>query len=323
MSDNSYYLPFDPTGQKASNRITGEKQVLTPPPWRDFHFIIPIMAPYFSDSFKMYDVDTGDELVEGEHFAFTHRFYGASKAIMKPVYGSILFFDKTLTGAVEMEYQSIGGEWTIDGTQISKILAQKQYNPRITTWEQVAAVPLQFPVIDHDWHLTDMVGMSDVKNSIDNLSISVEDALNRRINHLFSNVDNLGELIEEHSGDLITNLETMDERLTDNKQKTESDIAALRREFRGTIQLLTASFQTQLDNRYTKAESDALRESLRYTLLDKFNDTYNRQAIDGMMDLLHSQLAERYTKNEVTTIVDDLERRLDEIQTTLSDNNIT
>lgn len=174
MSETPYTYPFDPSGSRIINRIEGEKQVLSPPAWRDFHFLIPKLAPFFQQNFKIRHEATGRFLEEGVDFAFTHRFYGASKAIMKPVYGSILFFDKTLAGVVELEYQTLGGEWTIDGAKITEILAQKQLNPRITQWEQVAAVPQQFPVIDHEWDLTDMVGMGHVKDSLDRLASTVE-----------------------------------------------------------------------------------------------------------------------------------------------------
>lgn len=176
MPETTFMYPFDPTGLKASNRIEGELQVLSPPAWRDYHFVIPMLAPFFRDGFQIRHLDTNRDLIEGVDFLFTHRFWSASQAIMKPIHGSVLFLDKTLDGAVEMTYQTLGGEWTIDGAQVTQLLSQKQVNPRITTWEQVAAVPQQFPVIDHQWHLTDMVGMAEVRTELENLATAMETA---------------------------------------------------------------------------------------------------------------------------------------------------
>lgn len=176
MSDTPYLYPFDPTGTKADNRIEGEQQVLSPPAWRDYHFFIPKLAPFFREGFTLYHPASNRFLVEGVDYLLTHRFYQASKAIMKPIYGSVLFFDKSLAGAVTLTYQTLGGNWTIDGVKINQILSQKQANPRITTWEQVAEVPEQFPVIDHEWDIQDMVGMSHVRDALEGLATTLEES---------------------------------------------------------------------------------------------------------------------------------------------------
>ncbi len=167
MSEITFDYPFDPTGTQASNKITGEKHVLSPPAWKDYHFIVPKMAPFFRDSIKLRKLPSGDPLVEGVDYVVTHLFHDASLAIAKPIYGSITFYDKEFDGVVEIvEYQTLGGEWTVDEDTITEILVNNAINPRITTWEQVVETPREFPVIDHQWHLDDMVGMSEVEAAI-------------------------------------------------------------------------------------------------------------------------------------------------------------
>lgn len=167
MPSITFDYPFDPTGTQASNKITGEKQVLSPPAWKDYHFIIPKMAPFFRDSIKLRKLPSGDPLVEGVDYIATHLFHDASLAVGKPVYGSITFYDKEFDGVIEItEYQTIGGEWTIDSDTATEVLVNNSINPRITTWEQVVETPREFPVIDHQWHLDDMVGMSEIEAAI-------------------------------------------------------------------------------------------------------------------------------------------------------------
>lgn len=167
MTDINHSYPFDPTGTKGSNRIPGEKHALSPPAWKDYFYIIPKLAPFFSGTLKIHHVATGRELIEGVDWQASHRFLDASRATARPVYGSITFYDKTLSGVVEIDYQTLGGDWTIDDDLILELLVNKSTNPRITTWEEIVDVPYQFPVIDHAYHLDDLVGMSDVKESID------------------------------------------------------------------------------------------------------------------------------------------------------------
>ncbi len=166
MSDTTYAYPFDPTGTKAANSIQGERQTISPPGWSDFYFVIPKAAPYFRESLKVYHHPSGRLLVEGVDYLPTHRFHDASLAVGKPVFGSITFFDKTLEGVVELHYQTIGGKWTIDEQTILAVLSDKLTNPRITTWEEVIELPDRFPVIDHEWDLVDMVGMSAVVDKL-------------------------------------------------------------------------------------------------------------------------------------------------------------
>lgn len=175
MTEIDHSYPFDPTGSKGSNRITGEKQALSPPAWKDYHFIIPKLAPFFRGSLKVFDQRSGRELIEGVDWMATHRFIDASRACAHPIYGSITFYDKTIAGVVRLEYQTLGGDWTIDGDLITEILVHKSSNPRITTWDETVDLPFQFPVIDHEYDLDDLVGMSDVKKSLEGISKTILD----------------------------------------------------------------------------------------------------------------------------------------------------
>lgn len=174
MSEIAFEYPFDPTGLKASNQITGEKQVISAPPWRDYHFIIPKLTPFFRDSFLIRDLTNNRLLVEGVDYLFSHRFISATRATAKPVYGSVSFLDKSFSGVVELEYQTLGGEWTVDGDELTEKLVYNKTNPRITSWEQVQTLPRTFPVIDHQWNLNDMVGMSEVRDAIEGIGLSIE-----------------------------------------------------------------------------------------------------------------------------------------------------
>lgn len=169
MSVNQVSPPFDPTGKAASNRISSERQTISAPGWSNFYFIIPKLAPYFQESLVVVHHPSGRRLYEGVDFLCSHKFHDASLACGKPIYGSLTFFDKTLAGVVELTYQTIGGEWVIDEQTIQEILSNKLVNPRITTWEEVVEVPREFPVIDHEWDLVDMVGASAIVEKLEGI----------------------------------------------------------------------------------------------------------------------------------------------------------
>lgn len=164
---------FDPTGRLASNLVKAEPHALTGVNGHDFYFFIPQYAPFFKDGFKIiYKTLTGETrpLVEGVDFYFSHYFLGASRACNKPVYSSISVLNRALVGTVIIEYQTLGGEWIKDANVISEVLADRIHNPRVTTWEQVVDMPGLFPVVNHEWNLVDMVGMSQVVAAINKMA---------------------------------------------------------------------------------------------------------------------------------------------------------
>lgn len=162
MSNATIAYPFDPSGMLASNKITAEHQNISPPELSEFLYIIPAATPFFAESMTVVHLPSLRTLEEGRDYIPTHYFHDASLACAKPIYGSLTFYDNTLGGAVRLNYQTLGGDWTIDSAKIIEILSNKLVNPRRVTWEQVADLPYAFPVVDHDWHLDDMVGMSEV-----------------------------------------------------------------------------------------------------------------------------------------------------------------
>lgn len=169
MSTPAPQYPFDPTGQATSNLVTGERQTISPPDWTDYYFIVPTATPYFAESLVLTLVGTGRVLQEGVDYNPTHKFYDASLQCAYPVYGSITFLDKTLAGVIELQYQTLGGDWTLDSDQITAILANTLLDPRITTWEEIVNLPYQFPPVSHDWDIVDMVGASDIVTALNNM----------------------------------------------------------------------------------------------------------------------------------------------------------
>ena len=174
ISDFQY--PFDPTGTLASNKITGEQQILTAQNFRDYKFIVPFLAPYFYDSLVITFRDQNNNvvpLVENVDWYPTHWFISASRACAKPIYGSITFLNTALAGVVTLSYQTLGGIWNIDEALMDQILNDKLRNPRTTSWDSVSEMPINFPVIDHPWDLVDMVGMSEVVEKLEGIRLAL------------------------------------------------------------------------------------------------------------------------------------------------------
>lgn len=169
--------PFDPTGAKVSNRITGEQHILTISNPRDNYFIIPDVPPFFEDSMSIVykDVVTGAprQLVRNIDYYCSHPFVDASYSTAKPIFGSLTFLNTALAGTITLAYNTVGGKWVPGNDEIAAALADRIGNPRVTSWESIVNLPDAFPVIAHEYDLADLKGMDHVVKAVDNLTAAV------------------------------------------------------------------------------------------------------------------------------------------------------
>lgn len=171
MATVSY--PFDPSGGLASNLIQNEEQTLALSS-NGYMFLIPFAGPFFKSSLKVVYYPGAKTLKEGVDYALTHYFKSASLSTAKPIYGSITFFNKTLSGSVKLTYQTIGGEWVTTKEKALAVLTNTLINPRTAYWEQISDLPYAFPPIDHVWSLDDLVGMSEVVDQLAKITAAIK-----------------------------------------------------------------------------------------------------------------------------------------------------
>jgi hypothetical protein len=173
-----YTYPFDGTGAAPSNHVTNEVQNITAVNSNEFHIVVPNFAPFFRPVggilFTVINGTTMTPMSEGVDYLFTHKFVEATINTGIPVYGSITLLDKNFSGLLILDYQTVGGEWTLNETKINEILANNLLNPRITTWEQLGDVPCNFPVIDH-LHVDpeEMIGMPELVAAVEAIGLAL------------------------------------------------------------------------------------------------------------------------------------------------------
>jgi hypothetical protein len=173
FSPGTFIPTFDPTGSLVANLITGEKHTVTAENGKDFHVIIPVFAPLLAKdlqiTFKPLN-GTNVILLEGIDYNLCYQFIGATRGCAMTVYGGIYLINNKLSGIVTIRYRTLGGNWTLNSNKINELLANQIQNPRTTSWEQIVQLPNNFPVIDHEWNLTDLVGASELVSAVDNLA---------------------------------------------------------------------------------------------------------------------------------------------------------
>ena len=182
---------FDQTARLAANLITNERHTLTPKNGYDFHYIIPDYAPFYVRDLKVYKLTQQGAkqfLVEGVDYKLGYEFLQAVNSTGVPVYGAISFINRNLAGDVYLEYRTVGGDWLISPNKIAEIIADLQYNPVYTTWEQVANIPYQFPPSSHSHDVADMTSWGDLLTVLRELGERVGASDNTRLQKMIADV---------------------------------------------------------------------------------------------------------------------------------------
>lgn len=164
---------FDPIAANPDNLIPAEKHAVYSPERDDFHYIIPLAAPFFVDSMVVTNDSTGVVLEEGRDYVLGHWFVEAMESTGRPIAGSIRFLHHDLEGVFSLHYHTLGGDWGFDDATILAELANRQYNPLIRSWGQVAALPYSFPPTPHDQRLDTLIGSAELLEKFQELADAV------------------------------------------------------------------------------------------------------------------------------------------------------
>lgn len=173
MSEITY--PFDPTGLAESNKVTGEQHPVTEVNHRDFYFIIPEFAPFFSGGLVVKHQVSGNTrlLTEGVDYYPALPYMAATRSIGIPLYGAISLNSNINAGIVSIDYQTLGGPWTANRQLVIERIAEKNYNPRLTLWDIVTNIPEIFPPINHPVDVEMIYGQQDLINAINNVADAI------------------------------------------------------------------------------------------------------------------------------------------------------
>lgn len=171
MATPQYAYDFDPYGDNPNNRVTGERHTITPANGQDFNYFVPDFAPFHRRNFVMRSVT--NNIVGGELKATTDYYFGFRydqmilSGGMEPIYGAIVLNDPQFAGSVSIDYNTLGGEYTLSTTQIATLLANNQLDPRVTQWTSVTGAPTEVPAVPHKHNAMEtLVGMDSLVDAV-------------------------------------------------------------------------------------------------------------------------------------------------------------
>lgn len=165
--------PLDMTGLAASNLVVDELHTVNESQFRDYFFIVPLYAPFYTDNFSLSLISNSVEtpLTPGVEFDFALPYVAGVRATGKLMYGAITLNNLTLDGILKMSYQTIGGDIMANRLLVLQTLAEKVYNPRITIWDIVTDRPDVFPPVPHYQDFDQFYSQEDLINAINQIPV--------------------------------------------------------------------------------------------------------------------------------------------------------
>lgn len=164
--------PYNPTGTDATC-VVRERYALSSSD-NTYRCIVPEQAPFFKKGLKVIKHPGAAELREGRDYKLGWRYNDVDVIAETELYGVIEFINPETLGEIEIEYATIGSNFTIGAqNRLLTYLANYLIDPATTRWESVLDKLTDYPMVDHRQHWADFVNKQYIANSIDGIEQAI------------------------------------------------------------------------------------------------------------------------------------------------------
>ena len=161
---------YDPTGVNSDNLVSNEIHALTDHYVRAFS---PTYGPFFADSVVLFDNANDRQLVRGIDYSITELNQDITLRLGKEVSSVVLVLNASVSNAVRMTYQVVGGLYQNQADAIANMYQALLQDNRPIEWANVLGKPLSFPPTLHLHNLQDVYGFEPVVNAIERIRSAI------------------------------------------------------------------------------------------------------------------------------------------------------
>ena len=171
--------PEDLTGVNPDNRILNEIHTISPyTSSKPRRVIIPNFRPFFTDTtyLKVYDLGSSTPLiplVKDNDYKCVELSEEVSLAAGKEVCQSIIIENINVSTNVSISYQTVGGLYTNDTSNLVSLLNTGLNDTRPVHWENLLGKPFEFEPLPHPHHLNDVVGYAPLIVALERLQVAI------------------------------------------------------------------------------------------------------------------------------------------------------
>lgn len=157
--------PLDKTGLSPDNKIVGEQHTLVN---RTVRAVAPFYGPFFTESLIVRDVLTGQPLAANQ-YKVTEMDVAPTGMFGKEICSIILITDTTVSSTIEIDYQTLGGDYVYSVDAIVSMLNSADMDNRPVAWPDIIGKPDRFTAADHFHDIGDVYGFEYVVTAIERL----------------------------------------------------------------------------------------------------------------------------------------------------------
>lgn len=162
--------PLDLTGVKPENRVHNEEHVIPRERSRGF---APNYGAFFTKSLVVRHKETGYTLIPTIDYIALHLYEKAAKASGQEVCAGILIVNDKLQGTFQVDYQVIGGEFSVNSDAIEELIAALELDNRPVHWGDLLGKPEEFPPSPHLHDIDDLYGFEFVIEALERIRAAI------------------------------------------------------------------------------------------------------------------------------------------------------
>jgi hypothetical protein len=195
--------PLDPTGINLNNLVQGETHEMVR---RKVRAIATIYGAFFSESLKVVDFATQQELIAGTQFIAAEMYELPTQRYGKEVCAIILILDESVGDKVSLQYQAVGGEFSSSFTAITQMLEDLALDERALGWTAIVDRPTEFPPSHHFHDAGDTYGWESILHALDKVRSAI--AAGDRLSHdaIYRYIDNANTEVSDEVANTINDV---------------------------------------------------------------------------------------------------------------------
>jgi hypothetical protein len=256
---------LDLTGRDIDNLVQNEEHT---PPMKLVRSITPTYGPYFTESLRVYDINTNVLLTKNIDYLSVDVFGLPTAQTGKEICSILLLVNQKITG-IRIDYQTLGGPYEKDYSAIRLLIENLTNDNRAVSWPNITNKPDGFNTNMHLHKLGDVIGFEYLVVEIERLKTAI--LIGDEINHseILSYIDHrFNQILNQDSLSILAMTQAANANA--GSVKALQDIVALDDKVNGLLEITNMTLLTSemLASNMTTSEAKAK------ALLDSYNLTF-------------------------------------------------
>jgi hypothetical protein len=197
-----YRFPLDSTGLNPDNLVVGEPHTL---PNRTVRVLAPLYGAFFTESLVIKDMTSGLTL-NASQFKSVELYEFPTGSYGKEICGVILITDTSVSNSIQLTYQALGGEYSMNTDAIIEMLNAINLDNRPVAWPDVQNKPDGFIPAAHYHDVGDVYGFEYLVHAIERLTSAVKSGDDVTHDIIYKYIDDWGAAIISSGSGMTTAL---------------------------------------------------------------------------------------------------------------------